>query len=276
MYRMRGQRGAAIRRERAPSVSTSRVTTIQMPTIKNNTKSAQSNSTTTAAPPTAATPTASPPPAAPVDPNAVLEQYVLQTVASLDTVEVGLGADPALTPAQKRHGAKLRKGGAAIFAQVGNLAQQQRVESPAVNASDMNAALGKAAALQPLLNRVAAFGKHIEDVIFLAQSEAVQTGLQLYALLQRRAGIDSELMTALQPVTSFFAYRHATPKPPGTPTRPQKKAMAKALKTLKKNAPQMLQAGGPSAAGATSPVAGGAAPSASGNGAAATTGAGHS
>ena len=57
---------------------------------------------------------------------------------------------------------KLRKGGVQIFAQIGNLAQQQQLESPAVNASDMNAALGKAEALQPLANRVAAFGKHIE------------------------------------------------------------------------------------------------------------------
>jgi len=86
-----------------------------MPTIKKNTQSVQSKSNTTAALPAAATPAASPPPATPVDPNAALEQYVLQTVASLDTVEVGLGDDPALTPAQKRHGAKLRKGGAQIF-----------------------------------------------------------------------------------------------------------------------------------------------------------------
>jgi len=251
-----------------------------MPTIKKSTQSVQSKSNTTAAPPAAATPAASPPPATPVDPNAALEQYVLQTVASLDTVEVGLGDDPALTPAQKRHGAKLRKGGAQIFAQIGNLAQQQQLESPAVNASDMTAALGKAEALQPLANRVAAFAKHIEDVIFLAQGEAVQTGLQLYALLQRRAAIDSELMTAMQPVTSFFAYRHPAPKPPGTPTKPQKKATAKAVKTLKKNAPQMLQSGGaagtatagqvataPVAAGAAAPVAGGGTPAVTGNGA---------
>jgi len=249
-----------------------------MPTIKNNTKSVQSKSTTTTAPPVAATPAASPPPAAPVDPNAALEQYVLQTVASLDAIEVGLGADPALTPAQKRHGAKLRKGGDSIFAQIGNLAQQQQLESPAVNASDMNAALGKAEALQPLANRVAAFAKHVEDVIFLAQSQAVQTGLQLYALLQRRAAIDSELMTAMQPVTSFFAYRHPIPKAPGTPTKPQKKATAKAVKTLKKNAPQMLQGGAaasPAAAAEAAPAAGGGGVAASGNGAAAP-GVGHS
>ena len=140
--------------------------------------------------------TASPPPVAPVDPNAAP-----RAVRAPKTVAPRLGhrrgrprrQDPALTPAEKRHGAKLRKGGADDLRQIGNLAQQrQQVESPAVNASDPAAALGKAQALQPLLNRVAAFGKHIEDVIFLASSdEAVQTGLQLYTLLQRRSAIDS-------------------------------------------------------------------------------------
>jgi hypothetical protein len=95
----------------------------------------------------------------------------------------------------------------------------------------------------------------------------------------------------MQPIAAFFAYRHKTPRPLGTPTKPQKKATAKAVKTLQKNAPQMLQGaatGAPVAAAAsgqgtagTAPVpttgAGGAA--ATGNGgveAAAPTGASHS
>jgi len=105
----------------------------------------------------------------------------------------------------------------------------------------MTAALGKASALQPLANRVAAFGKHIEDVIFMAQGQAVVLGLQLYALMQKRAASDVELATAMMPVTSFFAYRHPSTKAPGTPTKRQKRATAKAVKTLKKTAPGMLQ-----------------------------------
>jgi hypothetical protein len=81
--------------------------------------------------PVAPPPATAPAPAAtPPDPNAALEQYVQQTVAQLDTVEVGLGADPALTPAQKRHALKFRKGGDKIIAQIGNLRSNSRSSLP--------------------------------------------------------------------------------------------------------------------------------------------------
>jgi hypothetical protein len=202
-----------------------------MPNSKKITNAVKSQSNTTspaiapATPPVAAPPAASPPPAAaPVDPNAALEQYVAETVASFDTIEVGLGDDPSLTPTQKRHGAKLRKGGQSIFAQVGNLAQQQQIASPALSVDDMNASLGKAAALQPLSTRVAAFQKHIQDIIFTAQGQAVVVGLQLYALLQKRAANNTELAAALAPATTFFAYRHPSTKAPGTLNKRAQKA----------------------------------------------------
>jgi hypothetical protein len=282
-----------------------------MPTIKKNTKPVTSTSTTPAAIPTVTAPAAAPPalpaappaaapatppPAAPAtDPNAALEQYVQQTVAQLDTVEVGLGADPALTPAQKRHALKFRKGGENVVAQIGNLAQQQQLESPALNVDDMMATLGKAEALQPLSNRVAAFQKHVADVIFTSQSDSLSMAQQFYALLQRRALTDNELKVAMAPVVTFFA-RKPVPKAAGALTKPQKKATAKAVNTLKKNAPEMLQEGAGAAgqtqgaagtasasaaavAGAAAPAAaggGGAAPVAAGNGTAPTTGVGHS
>ena len=226
-----------------------------MPNSKKTTNAVKSQSTTTspatapATPPTAAPPTASPPPAAAsVDPNAALEQFVTQTVASFDTIEVGLGDDPTLTPIQKRHGAKLRKGGQPIFAQIGNLAEQEQIDSPALSVDDMTAALGKATALQPLANRVAAFQKHVEDIIFTAQSQAVVLGLQLYALLQKRAANNTELAAALAPATTFFAYRHPSTKAPGTLNKRAQKATKKALATVKKNAPGMLQPEGGTAA----------------------------
>jgi hypothetical protein len=279
-----------------------------MPNSKTNSNAVQSQSTTTSpatapvTPPAAAPQTASPPPAAaPVDPNAALEQYVAQTVASFDTIEVGLGDDPSLTPVQKRHGAKLRKGGQPIFAQIGNLAQQQQIESPAISVDDMNTSLGKASALQPLANRIAAFQKHVEDLIFIAQSQAVVIGLQLYALLQKRAASNTELAAALAPATTFFAYRHPSTKAPGTLSRPAQRATKKALATVKKNAPGLLQpqegtaaapatgtgagtgtgtgqtpaaqgASGQGQAGAAAPAANGAGAAPSGNGAAAPAG----
>jgi hypothetical protein len=203
-----------------------------------------------AAPPAAAPPTAVPPtPATPPDPNVALEQYVQQTVTQLDTVEVGLGADPALTPAQKRHALKFRKGGDKIIAQIGNLAQQQ-LESPALNVADMTGTLGKAQALQPLSDRVAAFAKHVDDVVFEAESDSLAMAQQFYALLQRRSLTDVELRTAMAPVVAYFA-RKPVPKEPGALTKPQKKATKKAMELLKKNAPQMLQDGATAAGQAT-------------------------
>jgi hypothetical protein len=213
-----------------------------MTTNSKNTKTAKSTSTITPqVTPAPASPPGPTPPAAPPDPNAALEQYVQQTVSSLDAVEVSLGADPALSPAQKRHAAKLRKGGAAILGQIGNLATQQQLESPALQVSDMTISLGKAQALQPLADRLAAFSKHVNDVIFMSQSSALVIGQQFYALLQRRAKADSELAASLAPVLAFFA-RRPEPKPQGSLTKPQEKATKKAMKTVKKNAPQLLAA----------------------------------
>ena len=279
-----------------------------MPSIKKSSTSVPNPQTVSdLAPPAAATPaavapapaSAAPAPAAaptpaatPPDPNAALEQYVQQTVTQLDTFEVGLGNDPALTPAQKRHALKFRKGGDKIIGQLGNLAQQEQLESPALNVDDMMATLGKAQALQPLSDRVAAFAKHVTDVVFKAESDSLAMAQQFYALLQRRALTDNELATSLAPVVTFFA-RKPKAKAPGALTKPQTKATAKAVNTLKKNAPEMLQGGGApgsagqvpgapvaaGASGATAPAGGGNGAAAPGNGAVATAtpaGVGHS
>ena len=187
-----------------------------MPEIKQTMQSTTIDPTNPQAPPPEASPLAAAPvPAAtPPTPNAALLAYVQQTVAALDTVEVGLGADPALTPALKRHVLKFRRGGDKIIGQIGNLAQQEQLDSPGLNVADMLSTLGKAQALQPLSDRVAAFAKHIDDVIFKSETDALAMGQQFYALLQRRALTDGELATAMVPVVTYFA-RKPKPKAPG-------------------------------------------------------------
>jgi hypothetical protein len=213
------------------------VPTIKTPKISAATKSSSNPSL---APAPAATPPSpspvpspSPSPSPAPDPNAALAAYVQQTVATLDTLEAGLGADPPLTPKDKRHAAKLRKGGDKAVAQIGNLATQNQLESPALQVAVMLALMGKAKALQPLADRVAAFVKHVTDVIFSAQSVSWGMAMQYYALLQRRAATDAELANQLDPVTQFFAYRHPSKKAPvGSPTKAQRKAVTKAKRTL--------------------------------------------
>ncbi len=230
--------------------------------------------------PITASPSPSPSSTPPDTSNATLLAYVQQTVTELDAVEVGLGADPPLSPSQKRHAVKLRKGGAAIVGQIANLAKQQGLDSAALRTDAMTDSLGKAQALQPLSDRLAAFAKHVDDVIFSSQSAAMAQAQQFYALLQRRAKTNSELTTALAPVAAFFAYRHRDPsKPLGQPTKPQVKATKKAVATLQKQAPTLLAGTSPTAspvaasastASAPSPAAAPQAPAAAPNGSSAT------
>ncbi len=205
------------------------------------------------APAPAATPPAPPSPP-PGDPNDALVALVTQAVSELDALEAQLGADPPISPADKQHSSRMRKGGANVLTMITALATQHGIESPAMQVAPIAEEAGRASALQPLSNRLAAFGKHVDDLIFQAQSAAWDGGLQFYAVLQRLARSDNDLAAALQPVTQFFAYRHKTPQPAGTPTKRQRKATTKAVGMLKKTAPQLLAA--PAAPAApTAPVA---------------------
>jgi hypothetical protein len=202
------------------------------------TKSPATTTTTTAPatpPPAPPAPTPTPAPSPTPDPNVALAAYVQQTVATLDGVEAQLGSDPPLTPKDKRHAAKMRKGGANAVSTIGNLATQNQLESPALQVAAMMTLLGKAQALQPLVDRLAEFVKHVGDLIFSAQSQSWEMAMQYYALLQRRAVADAELAKSLQPVAQFFAYRHpSVKKPVGSPTTKQVNAAKKAKRTLAK------------------------------------------
>jgi hypothetical protein len=198
------------------------------------------NTKSTTTPVVAAVPaTPAPPPTPnPADPNAAFAALVQQAITQLDAIEATLGNDPPLTATEKRHAARMRKGGTPILATIATLATQHQLESPAMQVAPMTAEVEKASALQPLANRLVAFSTHVGDLIFAAQSSAWEQGLQFYAVLQRRSLADGELAAALQPVTQFF--RPKTAKAPGGPTQQQKKATKKAVTRLKKTAPQLL------------------------------------
>jgi hypothetical protein len=188
-------------------------------------------------------PTPPPPPTPTSGPNAALAAYVAQALAALDGAEAGLPADPTLTPAEKRHATKLRKGGEPIVTLIGALARQYQLESPVLHTDQMLADLEQAQILAPLTSKLLGFAKHVSDLTFGAQSSAWEMALQLYAVLQRRAQIDGSLAANLAPATEFLAYRHKSTKPAGTPTKRQRKATTKAVNTLAKMAPDKLAPG---------------------------------
>lgn len=205
-------------------------------------------STTAPSPPVSSTATPTPP-----DPNAALALFAQQCVAQLDTMQAGLGGDPPLTPTQKRHASKLRKGGAAFATQVGNLATQQQLESPALQVSPMLASIARAEALQALAARATAFAKQVGDIIFQSESDAFVVAQQFYALLQKRAAFDATLAASLAPVQGFFARRSKGRAAQGGLTKAQVRAGKKAQKALAKNAAeqQKLPANEPAPAAAS-------------------------
>jgi hypothetical protein len=199
----------------------------------------------TSAAPVAATPTpvASPSPLPPSpqptptpapDPNAALKVAVQQALAALDTAEAALNiSDPPLTSKQKRHAAKLRKGGEKYVVQIGGFAKQYQLETAAMQVDTMLAVLGQADALQPLADALTTFAKHVGDSIFAAQSQAWDEAMQYYSLLKRRAKSSGDLANSLQPITDFLAYRHPSTKAPkGSPTKRQVNAVKKAQQTI--------------------------------------------
>jgi hypothetical protein len=192
-----------------------------MPTTTNTTTSVASPDTTSATT------------AAPADDNAALAAAAQQAVATIDTIEAALGADPGLSPKDKIRAAKFRKGAGPMVSTIGDLAQQQQLESPAIPVALMLSLLARANAVAPLANRLAAFVALVNDIMFAAQSQAWGMALTYYALLQRYAKTDGTLATALEPVTEFLAYRHPSTKPTvGQPTQTQVRAATKAQKAL--------------------------------------------
>ena len=109
--------------------------TIAQTTIPSNSNQAASPATTAAAPST--TPSTASPPTTPVNANDTFATYVAQAVAALSAMEQQLGSDPPLTAVQKRHAARLRRGGASVVAQVASLAQQNGLKSSSLQASTM-------------------------------------------------------------------------------------------------------------------------------------------
>lgn len=259
----------------------------------NNSSSKAAKNTTTTAPaiPPAASPTppvtvtapaappASPPPASPVTAgtpppdNAVLVAYVGNAMSTLDVAESGLEVDPpALTSAQKRRAAKLHAGGTETVSQLATLARQYGVESSVLQVSAMLLALNDAQALEPLIARLEAFLKHVNDLYFLWRSAAWADAMQFYALLQRRALVDGAIEASLAPVAQFFAKRHTTKAAAGAVKVPKRTAKANkaAVKRLAQSAPELLA---PGVAETGQPAAGGSAGN-WGNGASGQVGAG--
>ncbi len=180
-----------------------------------------------------------------------------QILPQLDAIEAQLGGDPPLSPAEKRHAIRMRKGGMPIVTAIGNIVRStsQLASSGLVDLDTMQQGLDRATALQPLVQRLAALDNHVLDVVFASQSTSWGIAVHAYGLLKRLARTNRDLATALQPVTEFFARKPKSPAPPGTPNKRARKATTKAVKQLQRHAPQLLAGATPPATPAPAPIA---------------------
>jgi hypothetical protein len=178
-----------------------------------------------------------------------------QAMSQIAAIEAALGPAPALTAADKRHMTKMRKGGVTQAQTIVTIAGQHQVELPSVQLEPIITALDEAAALRPLVSCVTAFAKQLDDMVFQAESTAWSGALQAYGLLKLTAAHDGTLATSLEPVSNFMAYRYPTPRQPGEPTKPQKRALKKSVAKLKKLAPELLVDGTQTSVSAASPAA---------------------
>lgn len=127
---------------------------------------------------------------------------------------------------RKRGVAKMRKGGERVVDSIALLVQSNKLDSPSLQSETMLEKLGFASKLAAIGGQLTKLQLRIGAEQDAASSEAWGMALEFYALLQRRAIRDSELAASLEPVTSFFAYRHSKVLE-ARPTKLETRAQAK-------------------------------------------------
>ena len=168
---------------------------------------------------------------------AELTRAVDRAIQAVDALEQELGIKaPRLSPTQKRHTARYRKGGHKVISTVGSVASQQRVDFPGSPVSQMIEQLAIADAIEALGSRVEKLQLDLANVVFSARADAWRTAMQYYALLRRMAQNNREIAAALEPVTKFMSMHDPRGKKPvGELTRPQTRALKKAVKVLERD-----------------------------------------
>jgi hypothetical protein len=186
---------------------------VETKTTTTETKPADATPVPAAAPVTASVTTASP-----------LAERVAQAMVYIKMAIAILALDaPALTVAERRGFAKLRKGGEKFIPQIAAIATSWLVQIRTQPTAAMLAATQTAATLEPLATLLAGFVQEIQDTGLQANSVSWGTASALYSVLKRMSRKDPTLKTQLAPVADFFKYRNPATKVPKEGTAPGKK-----------------------------------------------------
>jgi len=190
--------------------------------------------------------------------NTNLQTFVSTTNQMLAKASAQFSPTSAvLTADQKKRMPKLRKGADSILPKLGTLLQKHGVDGAGISVAQMLGDLQHAQTLVPLQQGLTSLLKQVEDEIFSSNASSVKTASYGYATLQRMARDDGDLAANLEPISSFFAYRHPSVKAEKAP-KPQRAAQANLKKATSRIAAQVeraqktiLRASGSSSAAAT-------------------------
>ncbi len=160
---------------------------------------------------------------------------------------------PALTVAQRRRMAKLRKGGGDIMPLLARLATEWSVEIRTQPTAAMTAAMQLASELDPLVTTLSGATQETQDTSFQAESDAWATASALYSVLKRMSKKDPKLAAQLAPAVDFFKFRRPVASgQPATPAKPGKEAKRKAKEVAQ--AEEVVAHAGEASAGAAPPA----------------------
>jgi hypothetical protein len=196
--------------------------------------------------------------------NTNLEKFVSATNQLLAKASAQFSPTSAvLTADQKKRMPKLRKGADSILPKLGALLQKHGVDGAGISVAQMLGDLQRGQTLVPLQQGLTSLLKQVEDEIFSSNAASVKTASYGYASLQRMARDDGDLAANLEPISSFFAYRHPSvkeekaPKPQRTAQANLKKATSRIAAQVERAQKTILHASGSSTAASTNgaPVA---------------------
>jgi hypothetical protein len=159
---------------------------------------------------------------------------VKDAMAKLEELERELGISaPTLSPVQKKHTARFRKGGDKVIATLANVATQSGTTVGALPVSEMTDLLAMADSIVRLRQCVGKLDGMLGSFVFTARATAWSTAMHYYALLQRMAKRNGEIAKTLEPVKKFMSVHDPRPKRAvGDASRSAERAVKKAQRTL--------------------------------------------
>jgi hypothetical protein len=134
------------------------------------------------------------------------DPLIEKACAALDGLSQELaGRMVALSPSDRQHLPRIRKGWEGLVPKLADLAERYGVTIPGVSIDAMVSAAQNAQGLAPLAGRVAKLNQSLADTTLLAQGTTWKGATALYTVLSRAVLIHPELGAEMAPMRAFFA-----------------------------------------------------------------------